>query len=447
MKKLLLLLLFVLYSATPSAAQSSKRGDSTWIAHPAIYELFVRDFSPSGNFQGVIKGLDKVQATGANVIWLMPIYPIGVQNRKGSLGSPYSVMDYAGLNPDFGTAADFRRMVNAIHARGMKVILDFVPNHTSFDNAWTASHAEYYTKDKNGKISVALNNDGTPTDWTDVADLNYSNPDTRKAVIADMQYWIDKFGVDGFRMDAAGMVPDDFWPQANSELRAAAKKPILLLAEWGDAKMHNFGFDLTYPWAAYGELKDVFRKNASASDWLQKQIADIQSLPNNGRRLRFTTNHDETAWDNPPMKIFGGYQGARAAYVAMALLPGAPLIYNGQEVESQQKLPLFEKEAVNWAQPFASTARSFYRSVVDLSRHNKNFAGNDVAALTTNAPTDVVAYQRGNAVVLVNTRNHAVDVTVDGVTLKGRRDLLANKIQTSNTVSLPRYGVAVLGKR
>jgi glycosidase len=440
MKRLSILISgFVVLCSVPAAAQ---RGDSTWLAHPAIYELFVRDFSPAGDFQGVTAGLDKVQATGANVVWLMPIYPIGKENRKGTLGSPYSVMDYKGINPDFGTAADFRALVSAAHKRNLKVILDFVPNHTSFDNAWISSHPDYYTHDASGKISVALNNDGTATDWTDVADLNYSNPETRQAVIADMRYWIDKFNVDGFRMDAAGMVPDDFWPEANKQLRAA--KPVLLLAEWGEPKMHNFGFDLTYAWDAYGGLKDVWRKNASASQWLQHQVDDVNALPNHGRRLRFTTNHDETAWDKPPRDIFGGSAGARAAFVAMTLLPGTPLLYNGQEVEANQKLPLFEKQTVAWNQPFAQTTRAFYSKVIRIARSNKAFAGNDVVAVSTNADNDVIAYQRGNAVVLVNTRNHPVSVTASGATLSKRRDLLSGNLQTTDEVSLPRYGAVVL---
>ena len=158
-----------------------------------LYEVFVRDFSPAGNFKGVTAGLDRIQATGADVVWLMPIYPIGKVNRKGTLGSPYSVADYRGINPDFGNAADLRQLVSAVHARKMKIILDFVPNHTAFDHSWITQHPDRYTHDKSGKISVAIDNDGKLTDWTDVADLNYDNPETRRAIIGDMKAERDCF--------------------------------------------------------------------------------------------------------------------------------------------------------------------------------------------------------------------------------------------------------------
>lgn len=414
--------------------------DTSWIERPAIYELFVRDFSPAGNFQGVIDGLDRVQATGVNVIWLMPIYPIGHVNRKGVLGSPYAAADYRGINPDFGTAADFQRLVDAVHARGMKLILDFVPNHTAFDHVWIKNHPDRYTKKANGEITHAIDNDGKPTDWTDVADLNYDNSETRKALIADMRYWVDRFGVDGFRMDVAGFVPHDFWRDALPKLRA---KPILLLAEWGDPLMHADGFHLTYGWDAYGGLKEVW-KGTSAGQWLTRQVADIVALPNNGRRLYFTTNHDETAWDNPPLTVFTSKQGARAAFVIMSLLPGAPLLYNGQEVESPQKLPLFEKVPIEWNQPGATEARAFYRRLIDLSRTHPSFAQRDLTPIATDAANDVVAYRRGNAVVLVNVRDKALNAAVTGVDLGGRALIQSGTSINGANVAFEPYGFAVL---
>ena len=411
---------------------------------PVLYEVFVRDFSPAGNFAGVQDAVERIEATGANVIWLMPIYPVGQANKKGPLGSPYSVADYRGINPDFGTAADLHRLVEAAHARKMKVILDFVANHTAWDHVWMREHADRYTHDANGKISVALDNNGKPTDWTDTADLNYANPDTRQAMIADMRYWLEDFDIDGFRMDVAEFVPDDFWREAIAQLRSV--KPILMLAEAGDSKMYGDGFDLTYGWDAYGDLKQVW-KGKSASEWTVHQAQDVASLPSNGRRLRFITNHDETASDQPPVTLFGGSAGARAAFVAMTLMPGVPLLYDGEEVESPQKLTLFVQELIAWDQPKAEETRAFYSKVIHLERTHGAFAGRDLTPVATDKSNDVIAYRRGDVVVLVNTRPYPVTVVPGGVALQNARDLLSDDIQQSSTVALGGYGAKVLELR
>jgi glycosidase len=429
-------------SAAPPAA--SEVSDARWVAQSALYEVFVRDFSPSGDFRGLIDGLDRIQSTGAEVIWLMPIHPIGERNRKGTLGSPYSIADYRGVNPDFGTADDFRALVQAVHGRGMKLILDWVPNHTAWDHPWVTQHPEYYTRDAAGEMTVPRDNDGKLTDWTDVVELDYGNPATRRAMIADMRYWLEEFGVDGFRVDVAGMVADDFWREALPELRSAGA--TLLLAEWGDPKMHTLGFDLTYAWDSYHRLKAVWR-GEPAEQFVEREIEELRTMPAGGLRLRFTTNHDETAWDEPPVTLFGGAAGARAAFVAMALLPGPPLLYNGQEVESAQKLPLFEREPVEWSQPGADAARAHYRRVVELSRTHADLATGALEPLATDAPEDVIAYRRGRVLVLVNTRPRPLRVAVPGQRLDGARELLGGAPQRGDTIALAAHGAAVLQPR
>jgi glycosidase len=410
-------------------------------ARDAIYEVFTRDFSPAGNFQGVMDGLDRIQASGANIIWLMPVHPIGVKNRKEPLGSSYSVVDYRAINPDYGDAADFRRLVNAVHARGMKLIIDWVPNHTAWDHVWVSRYPARYIRDSAGAMSTPRDNEGKLTDWTDVADLDYSSDDLRRAMIADMRYWLDEFGIDGFRVDVAGMVPDDFWRSAVPQLRAVGR-PILLLAEWGELKMHNFGYDLSYGWDSYSALKSVW-KGEPATKFVEQALADQAAMPAGGGRLRFTTNHDETAWDLPPITLFGGPAGARAAFVAMALLPGVPMLYNGQEVESPQKLGLFVKEPVAWNQPNAAKATAFYRKVIELARTHQAF-GAPLQTVTTNAPAEVISYRRGNVVVLVNTRANPLAVTPTGVSVSGARDLLTGGTQQENVVQLAGHGALVL---
>lgn len=425
------------------SAQAAEKSDTvSWMQRPALYEVFVRDFSAKANFAGVQDGLDRIQATGANIIWLMPVYPLGQVNKKGSIGSPYAVADYRGINPDFGNADDLHRLVDAAHARNMKVILDFVANHTARDHVWIKDHADRYTHDSSGGVSVPVDNNGKLTDWTDAADLNYNNPDTREAVIADMRYWLEKFDIDGFRMDVAEFVPDDFWREAIAQLRSV--KSILMLAEAGAPKMHSDGFDLTYGWSAYGELKDVWKNRKPAAEWVARQVQDNASLPNNGRRLYFTTNHDETANDQPPVVLFGGSAAARAAFVAMTFLPGVPLLYNGEEVESPQKLTLFEKQPVAWDQPNATETKKFYEKVIQLERTHPAFAGRDLTPVVTNLPNDVIAYRRGNVLVLVNTRPQPANIKPRALSVRDASNLLTGDVYRSDPIALPSYGTAVL---
>ncbi len=432
--------------AQVQAPAPSPSPDTSWVARSALYEVFVQDFSPAGNFRGVMNGLDRIQSSGANVVWLMPIHPIGVLNRKGSLGSPYAARDYRAINPAYGTAADFRALVKAVHARGMKLILDWVPDHTSPDHAWVKEHPDYYMRNERGEPSVPREPDGKLTDWTDVVQLDYANPAVRRETIATMRWWLQEFGIDGFRVDVAGFIPNDFWREAVPAIRAAVPRRILLLAEWADPEMHRVGFDLTYGWDSYDRLKAVWQ-GAPASTFISSVLTDMQALPPGAMRMRFTTNHDKTAWDDPPTTIFGRGAGTRAAFVAVALLPGRPLLYNGQEVESPQKLGLFEGEAIAWNQPGAAAARAFYAKVVGLARTNPALIGGDLREVETNAPDDVIAYRRGEVVVLANVRPRAVRVAVTGVDLDRASDLLSGRVQRGDTVALPPHGAVVLQGR
>lgn len=417
--------------------------ETSWVARSAIYEVNVRDFSPTGDLRGVTRGLDRIAAVGANVVWLMPIYPVGILNAKGPLGSPYAVRDYLAIDSAFGGAADFRDLVQAAHARGMKVILDWVPDHTSWDNVWIRQHPDYYIRDERGQPIVPRDKQGKPTDWTDVVQLDYRNPALRRAMIDAMRHWLDEYGIDGFRVDVAGFVPDDFWREAIPALRSSAGRPILLLAEWGDLEMHRLGFDLTYGWDSYSRLKAVWR-GAPADTFVRSELADLSAMPPGGMRLRFTTNHDETAWDKPPVTLFDGAAGARAAYVAMALLPGRPLIYDGQEVESPQQLGLFRRDSIVWAQHDTIETRSFYRRVLDLARTDSAFLTGSFEQVETSAPADVIAYRRGAALVLANARSRPVRVVVTGFATDGARDLLSDSTQAGDTVALHAYGAVVL---
>jgi len=427
-------------------AQTSATGlapGASWVARCALYEVNVRDFSPTGDLKGVTRGLGRIQASGANVIWLMPIYPVGVADRKGTLGSPYAVRDYMAIDSAFGTPADLRALVRAAHARGLKVILDWVPDHTSPDNVWIAEHPDFYVHDDSGRPAVPRDLQGHPTDWTDTRQLDYHSPALRAAMIAALRHWLVDYDLDGFRQDVAHFIPLDFWREANAALRTAVRRPILLLAEAGGLGMHTAGFDLTYSWDGYARLKAVW-KGGPAYTLVPAEIADERAMPAGGMRMRFTTNHDETAWDNPPVILFGGSAGARAAFVAAALLPGRPLIYDGQEVESPQKLGLFERDSIVWNQPHAAEARAFYRAVIGLARKDRTFVADSLRPVGISDSTDVIGYRRGSALVLVNARDQEVRFTVTGFAVAGARDLLTRRRVRGDTLTLPAYGELVL---
>lgn len=291
-----------------------------------VYELFVRNATAEGTFRAATAMLPQVKALGTTTVWLMPIHPVGQTGRKGTFGSPYSIADYRGVNPDLGTMDDVRAFVAEAHRLGMKVILDLVANHTAWDHPWLAQHPDWYTKGPDGRI-VPPN-----PDWTDVADLNYDVPAMRAAMMDDMLFWVRDVGIDGYRCDVAELVPADFWREAIARLRAV--KPVLMLAEGATDELYEAGFDLTYDWPLYQAMKRV---------WQGGPLAELHGpLAAAAPKLRFTTNHDETAWDAPPLHRFNGTLGAMAAFWTVALLPGAPLVYNGQEHGHPNLVPLFE---------------------------------------------------------------------------------------------------------
>jgi glycosidase len=266
----------------------------------------------------------------------------------------------------------------------------------------------------------------------------------RAAMLGALRHWLDA-GVDGFRMDVAGFVPDAFWREITPALRASVDRPILLLAEWADPKMIDLGFDLIYPWENYERLKATWR-GGSAAAFVDAEIANRAALPPGGGRLRFTTNHDQTAWEDVPLAIFGGAAGARAAFTAMALLPGRPMLYNGQEIESPVRLRLFERDPIDWSLPDAAAIRAHYARVMDLaaSLRDRGISDSDLVAVVTSAPADVIAYRRHDLVVLVNARDRAVRFAVDGFPVDGTTDLLTGATQRGDTVTLAPHGTRVL---
>lgn len=432
--------------AVEAAAETEALGwdQPDWVANAVIYELFTPDFTEEGTFRAIIPRLDELQELGVTTLWLMPIHPIGEEERKGVLGSPYAIRDYYGINPEYGTKEDFRALVDAVHERGMYLIIDLVANHTSPDNAWVEEHPDWYTRDADGNVMVPHTPDGQPTDWTDTVDLNYDNPELRAEMIRMMRYWVEEFNIDGYRCDVAGFVPHDFWAEAIAALREV--KPIMMLAENEEPAIHNAGFDLTYAWPEYAKLKEVWNGNPVSELAALVQRVE-EELPEGARRLRFTTNHDETAWDAPPPALFGGQEGAQAAFVLTATLPGVPLVYNGQETGVEETVPFFEQTPYDWSQQ--PEVRAFYERVLDLYNEHEVLRHGTLILLAPDAE-DVMLFERTLAdervIVAVNVRNEEVSVVVPAsVSGSDWTDALSGETVTlGESLTLPAYGYHVL---
>ncbi|MCS6991379.1 MAG: alpha-amylase family glycosyl hydrolase [Chitinophagales bacterium] len=365
-----------------------------------MYEVFVRNFTASGTFEAMLAHLPRLRQLGVNVLWLMPVQPTGLVKKKGTYGSPYSIRNYTALHPDLGTAADFRRLVDSIHALGMFIILDHVANHTAWDHVWVQQHPEWYTRDSAGHMIPSV------PDWTDIADLNYEQRALWDAQIASMKYWIDSFNIDGFRCDVAEMVPLEFWKEAIGHLRQL--RPLLMLAEGADPKLYEAGFNMTYGWEMYHGLKKVWNGQASARliDSLYRR--EQQLYPPQYRHLRFITNHDENSWDDVPQRVFISEKGAQAAFVVQLTLPGVPFLYNGQEVGYEQRINLFEKYIIDWQarpdlQQWYQRLLQFYHNSAALQKGAIEFWNSD----------DVLCYRRQadhdqSVFVVVNCRNRPV---------------------------------------
>jgi glycosidase len=371
----------------------AQRYTPEWVKNATIYEVNVRQFSPEGTFAGVQAQLPRLKEMGVDILWLMPIHPIGELNRKGSLGSYYAVRDYRKVNEEFGTIEDFSALVNAAHELGMKVILDWVANHTSPDHVWISQgHKDWYTLDANGNVQPTLG-----TDWTDVADLNFDNKDMRQEMISCMASWVRDYDVDGYRCDVAGWVPMDFWNEARTALDQI--KPVFMLAEAEGNELYT-AFEMTYGWELHHIMNDIAKgkKDASAVHAFFAKPA----LPNNGFQMNFTSNHDENSWNGTEMERLGEARLCFAVFAAT--IDGMPLVYNGQETSLDRRLKFFEKDPIDWK---SMNMVPFYQTLLNLHQTHPALAvgkgQTKPRLLTKKTETNVLAYVResGDKKVLV----------------------------------------------
>ena len=418
MPRLLIILFFLTYTSamsqqTDSRYQPQKYVELTnpdWVKNATIYELNIRQFSQEGTFKAIEKQLPRLKKMGINIIWLMPVQPIGVVNRKGSLGSYYSVKDYLKVNPEFGTDADFRSLVKAIHAQEMYVILDWVANHSSWDNMLATQHPEWYTKSREGRFQ--------PTPWRDyddIIDFDYSQPGLRKYMTEALKFWVKEYDIDGYRCDVASFVPIDFWENARKELDAI--KPVFMLAEAEDKELHRRAFDATYNWTLWNILHQIAINNKSVKTLGEAYIAEHVSIfPKEGIRMNFIDNHDKNSWEGNQYSNFG--PALKAVTVFTVMMDGMPMVYSGQEAGLDRSLLFFEKD------PIVSKKHeneALYTTLFALKHKNQALwngnRGGEMVRIMNDKMDQIISFVReknGDKVItLINLSREKVQVSFD----------------------------------
>ena len=399
--------------APPAAATPTQH--VSWSRAANIYEVNVRQYTPEGTFKAFAQHLPRLKKMGVDILWLMPIQPIGAKNRKGTLGSYYAVRDYTAVNPEFGTLDDFKALVQQAHGLGMHVIIDWVANHTAFDNPWTREHGDWYLKNDKGEIYPVTYTDGAePEYWTDVTGLDYRQPGLWQGMTDAMLYWVRETDIDGFRCDVAGKVPTPFWEQARAALDRV--KPVFMLAEADKPDLHERAFDMTYGWDTKDLFKAVARGQADARALADFVAHPPKAFPPGAYRMRFTSNHDENSWVGSDVELYG--PAFKAMAVLAATLPGMPLIYGGQEAGLDKRLQFFEKDPIAW-KDYAYAP--FYTDLLALKHANPALwngqYGGPVQVLAT-GNDKVFAFRRtldGNSVrVTVNVSNAPQRYTLPG---------------------------------
>jgi len=385
-----------------------------------FYEANPRVFATSNQLNAISARLDDIKDLGVDVIWLMPICE---QGQKKAIGSPYCIKDFKKVHPQYGTLEDLKSLVSKAHGLGMKVIMDWIANHTSWDNPWL-ENAGWHTTDGSGNV---ISPPGF--NWTDVADLNFNSKEMRAAMKDAMGYWVTEAGIDGFRCDYAEGVPQDFWTDALAYLRTL-KEDIILLAEGDKSWLYEVGFDIMYAWSFPSALEKVFKGNSGSASIFDAFTNDMKNVPEGKSRMRYIINHD-TASENSPISLYGGERGAMAAFVMATMLEGCPLIYSSQEIGYSKSLSFFNNNVMKWDSNKAYTdeyikVMAAFNSTRDVRVKDPVFAntGNIAKMTYKNSVGDVL-------VVMVNTKNEAATVRVP-LDVVGKK---VTDLMTGNTVT------------
>ena len=418
-----------------------------WSKNAVIYQINTRQFTPEGTFRAAEQQLPRLKELGVDILWLIPVNKIGEKNRKGTLGSPYSVQDYYSVNPEFGTLDDFKHFVASAHQQGMRVILDWVPNHTSWDNVLVSQHPDWYARDWKG--------DFTPTpweDWSDIIDLDYSQPGLRKYMTDALKYWVKETNIDGFRCDVAGFVPLDFWNNARKELDAI--KPVFMLAEWESRDLHAEAFDMTYAWTWYDAVHAITTGKAKDLGGLYSYYsANEKAYPPNIMRMTFLSNHDKNAWEGTEFEQFG--KGVEPAMVLSVIGEGMPLIYNGQESGNSRRLKFFERDPILWK---SHPNGDLYKKLFALKHMNTALWnarwGAPMIQVPNSAPAKVFSFVRQNKVdkvfAVINFSDSPQTVTFNDSLYQGKyTDYFAGllvELNASTKLNLKPWGYQVFVK-
>jgi cyclomaltodextrinase len=396
-------------AAATDAAPAAARQSPEWLRDAVIYEVFPRAFSATGDFKGVTAQLDRLKELGVTALWLMPIHPTGKLKAKGTLGSPYAVRDYDAINPDYGTPDDLKRLVDAAHRRGLKVLIDIVINHTSWDSVLIEKHADWYTHDAAGKI-IPPN-----PDWGDVADLDWSQPALRQYMTEMLVRWLRDYKLDGFRCDYASGVPTNFWEAVRPELDRV-RPGLAFLGESDDPALLNKAFDIDYAWDFYHAMSDALAGREPASQIREVWQRAEARYPRGALRLRFSDNHDQLR-----TTAQAGLPAALAASAVMFTLDGVPLLYNGMEVgdTTESAAPaLFERMPISWAMAERRPqVNSYYRALAALRRAHPALTRSSVHWLRNSDEARVLSYERAatgeSLVIVVNLSSQPWNGLVD----------------------------------
>ena len=380
-----------------------------WSKDATIYEVNIRQHTPEGTFAAFEQDISRLNDMGIEILWLMPIHPIGVENRKGGIGSHYSVKDYKAVNPDYGTMGDFKKMVNTAHSYGMRVIIDWVANHSAFDNVWVEDHMEYYLLDSLGKLQPPLG-----TDWWDVAQLDYENQEMREAMIDAMEFWLRDVGIDGYRCDVADFVPIDFWEACRQRLEKVNPE-VFMLAEAENPKHHARAFDMSYSWELMHIMNEVAKGEKPLSSIDEYMMKEDTNFVESAYRMTFTTNHDENSWNGT---VFDRYGDGHLAFATLAFtINGMPLVYSGQEAGNAKALRFFEKDTVLWGE---YAYQDFYTKLLQVNREEEalwnGYFGGDYQRLATTSDEQLFCFMRkkgdSEVITVVNLSNDPQTVSL-----------------------------------
>ena len=402
---------------SPKKMNSNIFKKASWIHNTDVYEVNLRQYTKEGTFNAFLKELPRLKEMGVSTLWFMPITPISEKNKKGSLGSQYACSDYTAINPEFGTLSDFKTLVKKAHSMGLKVIIDWVANHTGWDHVWTKSHPEYFEKD------AATNDFKIASGMNDIIELDYKNPDLRKAMIAAMKYWVKECDIDGYRCDLAFWVELDFWIEARTELEKTKTLFWLAEADAIDNAAYYEAFDAIYTWTWMHKTEDFYKKNWGV-DSLKKLLYQYDSIGGAAAiKLWFTSNHDENSWNGTEYEKYG--DAAKAFAVHSFTWNGIPLIYNGQELPNLKRLEFFEKDVIAWDGTYQMA--DFYRILLTLRKTNKALHTGDEEVKTymvnTSDNPNLITYLRKNGdkevLVLLNMNKEDARFTLEDERIKG----------------------------